>query len=114
MKTWLLTIILGTVLWADPIEVTIIYGNDKPDKVVNAEYAEGMSALELLEKVSRVETSQSGPFTFVRSIDGVQSVIGKYGWFYMINGEATHKMAQNYLLKDVMSMTWVYRVEACY
>lgn len=114
MKTWLLTIILGTVLWADPIEVTIIYGNDKPDKVINTEYTEGMSALELLKKVSHVETSQSGPFTFVRSIDGVQSVVGKYGWFYMINGEATHKMAQNYSLKDVMNMIWIYRVEACY
>jgi len=114
MKAWLLTIIFGTVLWTDPIEVTIIYGNDKPDKVINTEYTEGMSALELLKKVSTVETEQKGDFIFVRSIDGMRSVVGKFGWFYMINGEATHKMAQNYVLKDASTMTWFYKVEACY
>lgn len=115
MKYFLTVIFFGLyLLRADPIEVTIIYGNDKPDKVINTEYTEGMSALDLLKKVSRVETSQSGPFTFVRSVDGVQSVVGKFGWFYMINGETTHKMAQNYILKDALTMTWVYRVEACY
>lgn len=114
MKHFILCIFFGAVLWGDPIEVTIIYGNDKPDKVSNTEYTEGMSALDLLKKVSSVETAQNGQFTFVRSIDGVQSVVGKFGWFYMINGETTHKMAQNYRLKDVLSMTWVYRVEACY
>ncbi len=113
MKQFIL-FLLTLNLWADPIEVTIIYGNEKPDKVINTEYTEGMSALELLKKVSCVETSQNGPFSFVRSVDGMQSVVGKFGWFYMINGEATHKMAQNYLLKDALTMTWVYRVEACY
>lgn len=115
MKYFLAVIFFGlSLLRADPIEVTIIYGNDKPDKVINTEYTEGMSALDLLKKVSSVETAQNGPFTFVRSIDGVQSVVGKFGWFYMINGETTHKMAQNYRLKDALTMTWFYKVEACY
>lgn len=115
MKYFTFILLFGLVtLWSDPIEVTIIYANDTPDKVVKTEYTEGTTALELLKKVSRVETTQKGKFIFVRSVDGVKSVVGKFGWFYLINGESVHKMAQNYLLKDAKTMTWVYKVEACY
>lgn len=114
MKQFLLTLFFAAALWGDPIEVTVIYGNGTPDKVVTTEYREGTSALELLKQVSSVVTAKNGKFTFVRSIDGVESVVGKFGWFYLINGESVHKMAENYLLKDAKSMTWVYRVEACY
>ena len=114
MKHFILTLFFAATLWGNPIEVTIIYGNDKPDKVVMSEYAEGATALELLKRVSNVETSQKGKFTFVRSVDGVASVVGKYGWFYLIDGESVHTMAQNYVIKDAKTMTWIYKVEACY
>lgn len=114
MKHFLMTLFVSATLWSDVIEVTIIYGNDKPDKVVIAEYTQGATALEVLKQISHVETSQKGKFTFVRSVDGVQSVVGKYGWFYLIDGQSVHKMAQNYLLKDAKTMTWLYKVEACY
>jgi hypothetical protein len=114
MKQFILTLIFAIGLWGNPIEVTLIYGNGYPDKVVTTEYSEGMNALELLKRVSNVVTAKNGKFTFVRSIDGVKSVVGKFGWFYLINGESVHKMAENYVLKDVKSMTWLYRVEACY
>jgi hypothetical protein len=114
MKYFILTLFFAVTLWGNPIEVTIIYGNDKPDKVITTEYVEGTTALELLKRVSHVETSQKGKFTFVRSVDGVQSVVGKFGWFYLIDSQSVHKMAQNYILKDAKTMTWVYKVEACY
>lgn len=114
MKYFSLMLFFGLTLWADSIEVTVIYGNDKPDKVITADYAEGTTALELLKQVSRVETSQKGKFTFVRSVDGVHSVVGKFGWFYLIDGQSVHTMAQNYVLKGAKTMTWVYKVEACY
>lgn len=114
MKYVLFALFFTVALWGDSVEVTIIYGNGKPDKVVTADYAKGATALEILRAVSRVETAQKGKFTFVRSVDGVQSVVGKYGWFYLIDGQSVHKMAQNYLLEDAKTMTWVYKVEACY
>lgn len=100
--------------WGGDIEVTIVYGNGRPDKVVTTTYEEGRSALDVLQKVSDVETSQKGAYSFVRSIDGVRSVVGRFGWFYLINGESVHKTAGNYLLKDAKTMTWIYKVEACY
>lgn len=114
MKYFSLILFFAVTLWSNPIEVTIIYGDTKPDKVVMSEYTEGITALELLKKVSRVETEQKEKFTFVRSVDGKKSVIGKFGWFYLIDGQSVHTMAQNYVLKDAKTMTWVYKVEACY
>jgi len=114
MKFIVLVLLLGWQLFADEIDVTIIYGNDMPDKVVRTTYKEGTTALELLKQVSNVVTAKNGKFTFVRSVDEVQSVVGKFGWFYLIDGKSVHKMAENYVLKDAKSMTWVYRVEACY
>lgn len=114
MKLIAALLLFGLHLVAGEIEVTIIYGNDKPDKVVKTTYQEGTTALELLKQVSDVITVKTGDFTFVRSIDGVKSDVGKFGWFYLVNGESVHKMAENYVLKDATNMTWVYRIEACY
>jgi hypothetical protein len=99
---------------AETLTVTIRYGNDVPDKIVETAYTPGTSALEVLQQVSRVETSKTGNYLFVRSIDGVQSQIGKFGWFYLIDGESINTTAENFTVKDAKTMTWVYKVEACY
>lgn len=114
MKYVLPIFFFAITAWSTPIEVTIVYGNDKPDRVMMTEYVPGITALELLKQVSRVETEEKGNFTFVRSIDGKKSIVGKFGWFYLIDGQSVHKMAQNYQLQEAKTMTWVYKVEACY
>ncbi|MEW5831747.1 MAG: DUF4430 domain-containing protein [Campylobacterota bacterium] len=102
-------------LSAQEIDVTLIYGDGRPERTVRTEYTPGATtALELLKKVSLVETEQKGKYTFVRSIDGKKSVVGKFGWFYLIDGQSVHTMAQNYTLEDAKTMTWLYKVEACY
>lgn len=107
-------LLLWVSIFANELEVTILYGNGKPDKVIQTTYSEGMRALDVLQQISRVETSKTGNYRFVRSIDGVQSQIGKFGWFYLIDGESVHTTAENFILNDAKTMTWVYKVEACY
>lgn len=112
-------ILVVLTLWtlsaiAENLTVTIHYGNGIPDKTVETTYTPGMSALEVLQQVSRVETSTTGPYLFVRSIDGVKSQVGKFGWFYLIDGENVPKTAQSTLLQEAKTMTWIYKVEACY
>lgn len=115
MKFISLLLLLCVSIFANDIEVTIVYANDTPNKVVTTTYNEGTTtALELLKQVSDVVTAKKGRFTFVRSIDGVQSKVGKFGWFYLMDGNSVKKMAENYLLKNEKSMMWVYKVEACY
>lgn len=98
---------------AKEIEVTIVYGNETADKAITANYKEGTTALELLKQISKVEAVKNGKFTFVRSVDGVSSEVGKFGWFYLINGRSVNEMAENHVLKNAKSMTWIYKVEKC-
>ncbi|MCX6072804.1 MAG: DUF4430 domain-containing protein [Campylobacterales bacterium] len=114
MKILLWFFALSLSVLANDIEVTILYGNGTPDKVVTTTYNEGSTALELLKQVSDIVTVKTGRFTFVRSIDGVTSKVGKFGWFYLIDGNSVKKMAEDYVLKNEKSMLWVYKVEACY
>lgn len=112
---WILLPALCTLsLYAEDLTLTVVYGNGIPDKVVQTTYTPGMSALEVLQQSGRVETGKTGQYLFVRSIDGVKSQVGKFGWFYLIDGKSVPKTAETYQLKDAKSMTWIYKVEACY
>ncbi len=114
MKPLVLAVWIAVPVFAGSLAVNVIYGGGKPEKNVVTEYETGMNALDVLKRVSRVETSQTGEFVFVRSIDGVRSVIGKYGWFYLIDGQPPGVIAQRYRLENAHTMTWYYGVEACY
>ncbi|DAB39452.1 MAG: hypothetical protein A2023_04110 [Sulfuricurvum sp. GWF2_44_89] len=114
MKLIVLSVLLALHCWGENLTVTLHYGDAKPDKVIETAYSPGMSALDVLKRISRVETSKTGQYRFVRSIDGVQSQIGKFGWFYLIDGESVHTTAENFILNDAQTMTWIYKVEACY
>lgn len=108
LALWVLSV------FAENLTVTIHYGNGHPDKTVETTYAPGQSALEVLQQVSTVTTGKTGNFLFVRSIDGVHSQVGKFGWFYLIDGESVPKTAEQHLLRDAKTMMWLYKVEACY
>lgn len=97
-----------------PISVTIIYGDQRPQRQVLTTYAKGATALEILKQVADVKIRQSGKFRFVTSIDGLKSIPGKMGWFYSVDGESAKELAATRRLVDAKTMTWSYRVEACY
>lgn len=111
----LLVLIVATFsAFAETVHITIQYSDGRPDKIVETPYTPGASALAVLKQVSRVETSQTGDYTFVRSIDGVRSEPGKFGWFYEIDGKSVPKTADAFPLHNARTMHWVYKVEACY
>lgn len=114
MRRIFLLFLCALNLHAEDLTLTVVYGNDIPDKVVQTTYTPGMSALEVLKQTSRVETGKTGQYLFVRSIDGVKSQVGKFGWFYLVDGKSVPKTAETYQLKDAKSMMWIYKVEACY
>lgn len=114
IKVIILFVFLALQCWGENLTVFLHYGDAKPDRVIETTYSPGMSALDVLNRISRVEASKTGNYRFVRSIDGVQSQIGKFGWFYLIDGESVNTTAENFILNDAKTMTWVYKVEACY
>lgn len=114
MKIFSILVLFAIGIFAEDLTVTIRYGNAMPDKVVQITYTGGISALDALKRVSKVQTGKTGNYLFVRSIDGVKSQIGKFGWFYTIDDKPVHTTAETTVLKDAKNMTWFYKVEACY
>jgi hypothetical protein len=114
MRIFIISCFAWICLFANQIEVAIVYGADRPVKKITAEYENGISALELLSKVAKIRTSETGKYTFVRSIDSKRLVKGSYGWFYMIDGKEMDTMSSGYKLQNNKSMTWIYKVEECY
>jgi len=114
MTKFILIVLLAVFSFANDIFVTVDYGKEKLVKKVHTSYESGKtSALELLKKVSVVKVSK-GKYKFANSIDGVKSKHKTYGWFYMLDGKATKIMASDFILKNEKSMTWSYKVSACY
>jgi len=114
MKNFLLFLLLSVFSYANSIDITIEYGKNRSDKKVYTIYSSGeVSALDLLKRVADVEVSK-GKYKFANSIDGVKSKVKTYGWFYTVDGKATKKMASDYILIDEKSMTWTYKISACY
>ena len=114
MKQFLLIAFLVLNIFANELTVTIVYDDNRADTVVKTTYENGETALGILDRVATIETSKTGKYNFVRSINGKLSQKGKYGWFYLIDGQSVHKMASNYKLHDNKTMTWIYKVEDCY
>lgn len=114
MKAFFIVALLFIQSWANEITITIVYGDDMNSEIIKTEYTNGMSALEVLDKVTDIKLKQVGKYTFVNSINGKQAIKGTYGWFYSVDGEKTNKLASTYKLKDNKSMKWIYDFEACY
>jgi len=114
MRVFLVLLFWSIAGLSEELSVTIRYGGSIPDKTLRTTYTPETTALEALKQVSTVQTSKTGKYLFVRAIDGVTSQIGTFGWFYTIDGKPVHTTAENYRLEDAKSMTWTYKVEACY
>jgi len=114
MTKFLILLLLSAFSYANNIAITIDYGKNRANKKVYTIYNSGrVSALDLLKRVADVKVSK-GKYKFANSIDGVKSKVKTYGWFYTIDGKATKKMASDYILTNEKSMTWTYKISACY
>jgi len=114
MKIFVVTFLLVSVSFANNIYVTIHYGGKKADKKVYTTYESGeTTALELLQKVAVVKVAK-GKYKFANSVDGVQAIVRSHGWFYMLDGKSTKKMASDWVLTDEKEMQWSYKRSACY
>ena len=68
----------------------------------------GVSAMEALRRVARVDTRYGG--RYVQSIDGVSGSLSKQrDWFYFINGYEADRSAADYELHDGDVEWWDYR-----
>ena len=95
------------------VTVEIDYGGLKPEKKIETNWREGLSALEALQFVAHVSTHPVGEYVFVSGIDKIAGTPNKDVWYYKINGESAKKIAINQELKKGDVVTWIFKQDVC-
>lgn len=76
-----------------PVTVVLNYGKDKNTKQIKVDYIKGMTVLQALQSVAKVETYAKGKYVFVTSINEVKGKRGNMAWYYKINGKSPKELA---------------------
>lgn len=108
-----LTVFCATVYANEKMKVVIDYGGVHETREIEAKWNEGVTALEVLQSVSQVETHQVKDYVFVTSIDGVKGERGDKAWYYQINGKRADKLAFRRVLNKNESTMWIYKQDVC-
>ncbi len=93
--------------------VEIDYGKTRPSRKVETKWKKGVTALEALETVAKVETYQVGKYTFVTSIDDVKGQPGVMAWYYKVNGQSAKKLAADNVIESDDRIAWSYQTDTC-
>jgi hypothetical protein len=108
-----LTVFCAVVCASDKVKVGIDYGNAHQFRETEAQWKEGITALEALQSVAQVETHQADDYVFVTSIDGVKGRRGGMAWYYEINGKRADRLACERVLNKDESTRWIYTRDVC-
>jgi len=95
------------------ITVEIDYGGLQQSRKVEITWKQGITALEALQSVAKIETKQAGEFILVNSIDGVEGQSGAKAWYYDINGKRATSFANKCILNEGDRMRWEYTKDVC-
>ena len=108
-----LTVSCAVVCAGESVNVRIDYGSVHQSREVEAQWKEGITALEALQSVAQVETHQVDNYIFVTSIDGVKGRRGGMAWYYEINGKRADRLAYERVLNKDESTRWIYTKDVC-
>ncbi|MCY1720116.1 DUF4430 domain-containing protein [Prolixibacteraceae bacterium Z1-6] len=100
----------------EPQKVTVEIKYDENNSSllkIETDWREGLSALEALQFVAKVNTHPVGSYVFVSAINNVEGVPNKSVWYYTVNGEPAKKIAINQPLKKGDVVTWIYKQDVC-
>ena len=107
------TVLCAAVCAGESVNVGIDYGNARQSRGAEAQWHEGVTALEVLQSIAQVETHQVGKYVFVTSIDGVKGKRGDKAWYYEINGKRADKLAVKRVLNKDENTRWIYTKDVC-
>ena len=95
------------------VTVEIDYGGLQQSRKVEITWKQGITALEALQSVAKIETKQAGEFILVNSIDSVEGQSGARAWYYDINGKRATSVANKRILSEGDYMRWEYTKDVC-
>jgi len=108
-----LAVFCAAVCANDKVRVGIDYGGVHHSREAEAQWKEGITALEALQSVARIETHQVNDYVFVTSIDGVIGKRGDKAWYYEINGKRADKLAYERVLNKDEGTRWIHTMDVC-
>ncbi|MBC8550452.1 MAG: DUF4430 domain-containing protein [Candidatus Brocadiales bacterium] len=108
-----LIVLCVEVYAGESVNVGIDYGDARESRGTEAQWQEGVTALEALQSVAEVETHQVGEYVFVTSIDGIKGKRGDKAWYYEINGKHADKLAFARVLNRNENTRWIYKKDVC-
>ncbi|WKZ15787.1 MAG: DUF4430 domain-containing protein [Candidatus Jettenia caeni] len=107
-------IFLSTAFCANRnVTVEIDSGGLHQNREVEIPWKQGITALEVLQSVAKIETQQKGEHFLVTSIDKVEGQVGDKVWYYHINGKRATSFANTCILNEGDRMKWEYAKDVC-
>lgn len=95
------------------IKVEIDFGGVAENITKEINFEKGITALEALLNVGKVQTHPAGGYVFVDGIEGVFNEKGENAWYYKINNEFAMELAIKQELKKGDVVTWIYKQDFC-
>ena len=95
------------------VTVEIDYGGLQQSRKAEIVWKQGITALEVLQSVAKIETKQACEFIFVNSIDGVEGKKGDKAWYYDVNDKRATSFAYKCILNEGDRMRWEYTKDVC-
>ena len=95
------------------VTVEIDYGGLEQNREVEIKWKQGVTALEALQSVTKIETQKIGENLLVTSIDGVEGQTGVKVWYYDINDKRATSFANKCVLGEGDHMRWTYTKDVC-
>lgn len=95
------------------VTVEINYGGLQQNRTVETPWKQGITALDVLKSVAKLETQQTGEYILVTSIDGIRAERGNMAWYYNINSKRAPSFANKYILNEGDHVQWEYKKDVC-
>lgn len=73
----------------------------------------GLSALEALMYVAKIQTHPIDSYVFVDEINNIVNIKGKNAWYFTVNGKPSKTLAINCNLEAGDVVKWIYKKDVC-
>lgn len=95
------------------VKLLVDFGESKPGLTLDITSNHRLTALEVLQHATVVETHPVGKYVFVSAVDGVRTIRGDKAWYYEVNGTSPGVLAINNRLSDGDTVCWIYKKDVC-
>lgn len=95
------------------ITVEIDYGGIQQNREVEIKWKQGVTALEALQSVAKIETRKIDENLLVTCIDDVEGKKGDKVWYYDINDKRATSFANKCILREGDHVRWEYTKDVC-